>query len=221
VSAEQLSTRIVLVRHGESRCNALGIVGGQRGCTGLTPQGADEVGVLAERLVATGELAGTAALYSSTLARAIETAEILRPALERDRPGALPIIVEPALREIDPGQADGLTWGQLVEQYGPFEVGMVDRPWAPGGESWVGFVARAAAAVERLADAHPGQLVVVACHGGIVEATMLRFLPLASGVQRLSLKTKNASMTEWERTRGHWTLLRYNDGGESHPPPTP
>jgi probable phosphoglycerate mutase len=222
VSAEAPATRIVLVRHGESRCNVEGVVGGRRGCTGLSAQGADEVGALATRLSQSGELAGTAALYASSLPRAIETAEILRPALESGSGGvALPIVVEPELCEIDPGDADGLTWREVFDRFGPFDFDDVSRSAIPGCESWVEFVTRAARAVVQLADEHPGQLVVVACHGGIVEASMLRLLPLAAGVERLNLKTKNASMTEWERADGRWTLLRYNDGGVAHPPVMP
>jgi 2,3-bisphosphoglycerate-dependent phosphoglycerate mutase len=210
VSAEQQATRIVLVRHGESRCNVEQVVGGRRGCTGLTPHGVEQVQALADRLLATGELAA-AALYASSLPRAIETAEILRPALEAGRAGALPVRVDAGLREIDPGEADGLTWREAIDRFGPVDL---SRPWTPGSEAWVDFVGRAAAAVERLADEHPGQLVVVACHGGIVEAAMVRFLPLGEGVDWLALRTKYASMTEWERVEGRWTLLRYNDGGE-------
>ena len=222
MSAEPGATRIVLVRHGESRCNVDGIVGGRRGCTGLSEQGAEEVGALAARLVRSGELAGTTALYASSLPRAIETAEILRAALESGSGGvALPIRVEPELCEIDPGQADGLSWREVFDRFGPFDFDDVSRSAVPGCESWVDFVGRAAAAVVHLADVHPGQLVVVACHGGIVEASMLRLLPLADGVARLNLKTKNASMTEWERAGGRWTLLRYNDGGVAHPPIMP
>ncbi len=46
------STRVVLVRHGEAVCNINGIVGGQRGCTGLTDLGRRQVTALAERLAA-------------------------------------------------------------------------------------------------------------------------------------------------------------------------
>jgi len=213
VSAESEATRVVLVRHGESKCNADGVVGGQRGCTGLTPDGVDQVAALADRLAATGELGEVAALYASTLPRAIETAEILRPALERGG-AALPVIVEHTLREMEPGEADGLTWREVDERWGPIDPEVVDRPWAPGCEAWLDFAARAAGAVERVADAHPGRLVVIACHGGVIEASLVRFLPSAPGGGRLGLRPKYASMTEWEREDGRWVLLRYNDGGE-------
>ena len=74
-------TRLVIVRHGEAVSNAEDIVAGHVGCTGLTERGRRQVAALAERLRRTGELEGAAALYSSVLRRAVETAEILRPAL--------------------------------------------------------------------------------------------------------------------------------------------
>ena len=218
MSTEGPSTRLVLVRHGESRCNVGQVIGGQRGCTGLTPRGAEQVAVLAARLSRTGELAGTAALYASSLPRAIETAEILRPALEGGGGQALPVHVDAGLREIDPGEADGLSWREAIDRFGPVDL---SRQWLPGSEAWADFIDRAAATLERLVAAHRGQLVVAACHGGIVEASMLRFLPLGDGVDWLPLRTKYASMTEWECVDGHWTLLRYNDGGEPSAPVLP
>jgi 2,3-bisphosphoglycerate-dependent phosphoglycerate mutase len=67
-------TRIVLVRHGESLAQELGILGGHTGCTGLSTRGRRQAGALRERLASTGELAGAAALYASVMPRAIETA---------------------------------------------------------------------------------------------------------------------------------------------------
>ena len=43
-------TRIVLVRHGESRAQELGILGGHDGCTGLSDLGREQVGRLRDRL---------------------------------------------------------------------------------------------------------------------------------------------------------------------------
>ena len=58
-------TRIVLVRHGESRAQELGILGGHDGCQGLSDVGREQVGRLRDRLAATGELSEATALYAS------------------------------------------------------------------------------------------------------------------------------------------------------------
>lgn len=198
---------MVLVRHGEAACNVAGVVGGVAGCSGLTDLGRDQVQALRRRLAVTGELAGATALYASMLPRAQETASILAPTIGS---GQLPVHARCSLCELHPGRSDGLTWAAAIEQFGePNWDTDPSIPLAPEGESWSGFVERASAGVADVAEAHPGQLVVVACHAGVIEATMLAWL--AVGRSRLQLHTTHASITEWEHAQGRWRLLRYND----------
>jgi broad specificity phosphatase PhoE len=214
------ATRMVLVRHGEAVCNVSGVCGGRRGCDGLTERGRGQVIGLRDRLLATGELAGTNALYASVLPRAIETAELLAPALAVAVAGTVPgpeVIQECGLCELHPGEADGLSWGEFTDRFGTLDWDTdPDQPIAPGGESWTGFVNRVAENLDLVAAAHPGQLVVVACHAGVVEASLLAKLPVAGGLSgaRLQLRTEHASMTTWEIDGDRWRLLRYNDAVE-------
>jgi len=202
------STRLVLVRHGEAKCNVDGVVGGPRGCRGLSPVGARQADALALRLAATGELAGASALYASVLQRALDTAD----AIARWVGGGMTPVADCALCELHPGDADGLTWAEFSERYGePDWDADPGTPLAPGGESWSSFVQRAHRALVELAARHQGSTVVVVCHAGVVESAMLRFLPLASGEARLGLRTAHTSITEFETTDGGWRLLRYND----------
>lgn len=207
-------TRLVLVRHGEAVCNVSGVCGGRTGCTGLTERGIEQVEKLRDRLAVTGELAGTDVLYASVLPRAIRTGEILAPALAGGDGPILSVIPECGLCELHPGEADALTWAQFAERFGPLDWDEnPDQVIAPGGESWTGFVNRAADMVAALADRHRGQLVVVACHAGVIEASLLGLLPVAGGRQgtRLQLRTQHASLTTWEIDDGRWRLLGYND----------
>jgi 2,3-bisphosphoglycerate-dependent phosphoglycerate mutase len=217
-------TRLVLVRHGEARCNVDGVIGGVRGCTGLTADGRGQAARLARRLSRTGELGPVAALYSSVLPRAVETAAIVAPALtwaDGEGPG---VTRDCALCELHPGDADGLTWDEYSSRFAqPDWDADPSTPIAPGGEGWTAFVGRAAAALERVASAHPGGTVVVVTHAGVVEASMLRFLPVDPRVARLGLHTAHASMTVWLDPVGgsartgpdgnsrRWRLERYND----------
>ena len=94
--------------------------------------GAQQVERLRDRLASTGELAEAVALYSSLMPRAIETAEILAPAL-----GGLEVRSECDFCEGHPGEADGLTWAELDERY-PVESGWDgNTKRAPGWETWV------------------------------------------------------------------------------------
>lgn len=201
------ATRVVLVRHGESVCGRSGIVGGRRGCRGLTDAGRAEAGALAARLVAGGELSEAAALYSSVLPRAVETAGIIAPGVGG---GELELRQDCDLCELHPGEADGRRFEEIVDALPDWDADPT-TPLAPGGEGWTPFVDRAAGAVAALARRHRGQLVVAVCHGGVVEATMLRLGRMGEPSDRLGLPTRHTSLTEWERCGDRWRLVRYND----------
>jgi probable phosphoglycerate mutase len=208
-------SRIVLVRHGEAECNLNRVVGGQKGCTGLTDLGRRQVSVLADRLYETGELREATALYSSVLPRALETAERLRPVVGPG-PGALgPVREDCDFCELHPGDCDGMVWEDVVDTFGvPDWDTDPTVPIAPGGESWSGFVVRASDAVKKIVHQHPGELVVAATHAGVIEATMIRFLGVSPDVYRRGwVRIVHASLTEWEWVpeEDRWILLRFND----------
>jgi probable phosphoglycerate mutase len=201
------STHLVLVRHGEANCNAKGIVGGHRGCTGLSALGVAQAEALRARWEATGEMRGADALYASVLPRAIQTADIIAPAL-----GDLDLTTDCDLCELHPGECDGMTWDEFSRLYPRPDFRLdPDRPLSPGGESWSAFRRRVDVTLRALADRHAGETVVVACHGGVVNASLVAFLGLAHDGTGLDLRTRNTSITEWEREDGNWRLLRYND----------
>ena len=203
------ATRLVLVRHGEAACNVAGIVGGRRGCTGLTQLGVRQAEALRDRLLRTEELAATEAVYASVLARARQTAAVIAPGIGG---GSLAVAEECDLCELHPGEGDGLTWAAFSERFGePDWDADPTTPLAPGGESWDGFVDRAAAALGTLAQRHRGGRVVAVCHAGVIESSLIAFVPV-SPRRRLKLRTAHVSLTEWEHDDDQgWRLLRYND----------
>jgi len=201
------SCALVLVRHGEARCNVEGLVGGPRGCLGLTPRGREQVGLLARHLARTGELRAAGALYSSPLPRAQQTAGLLAPVVG---PGDLPMRLAGALAELHPGPLDGHRWDEVVRtREVPDWDQDPDRPLAPGAESWSAFVVRAVAGLEALARQHPGTTVVACCHAGVIEAAMVTWL--GSRRRRLGLPVAHASLTWFEQRNGAWVLVRFND----------
>lgn len=206
------ASRLVLVRHGQGHVNVSGRIGGHETCSGLTERGRSQAASMAARLARTGELSGASVLYASQLERARETAEILAPSLGLD-PTA--IIRRCGLCELHPGEADGLIWEDYVER---FDAPDFDRspelPFAPGGESWNAFVERCAAELDDIAQAHAGELVVIATHAGVIEASMLTKLAGSPGGgphRRLRLPTEHLSLTVWQVADGRWRLERYND----------
>lgn len=160
--------RLVLVRHGESVGNAERRLQGQ-GDYPLTERGHDQSRRLAERLAALD----LAAVYSSPIPRARETAEVVA-ALHK-----LPVVPLPGVREYDFGDAAGLTYREIVERYpevveayrsGP------DYPHFPGEEGREAFHERVTAALWGLAERHPGQSVVAVTHAGPIAVFCLEVL---------------------------------------------
>ncbi len=199
-------TRLMFIRHGESYANANGLAGGPLGDGGLTPLGRRQVQALVDRLSMSAELSKAGAFYTSALPRAIETGQMLRVVLPKLEP-----VVDASFNEISVGEGDGLAWAEYVERYGAPDWDLEpDALTAPGGESLLGFHERCREAIERTVAAHPKELVVIVCHGGVIEQAMKTYQGVAPEV-RLRPRIENCSMTEIEFREGWRRLLRYND----------
>ena len=155
------STRIFAIRHGETAWNRETRIQGQLDIP-LNDRGLAQARRVAHALA--GE--PLAAVYTSDLARARQTAEAI--AAETGRP----LQLDPGLRERAFGRFEGQTWAEIGERW-PEDA----RRWrqrevdfAPGGgETLTVFYARCIDAVERLARAHPGEAIVIVAHGGVMD----------------------------------------------------
>lgn len=161
-------TELWLIRHGESTSNRDGQFQGW-GQSPLSPMGQAQAARLADYLHGRG----FQALYSSDLARAVETAEPVSRRLD------LMLRHDKRLRELDFGHWTGLTGDEIAEQF-PEE--WRERPrFDParrrgGGESFYDLQARAVPALTEIAQAHPGQRVLVVSHGGVIRAYVAHLL---------------------------------------------
>jgi broad specificity phosphatase PhoE len=205
-------TRLVLVRHGESQVTVDRVIGGHRTCSGLSELGREQSGCLRDRLQRTGELDG-GVLIASNFARALETAGIFGPAMGSAEP-----IEIAGFGEHDPGpDLDGATFAAYVEQFGsPNFGGDPHFDVFPGGETVAAFHLRVGSALSQVLDEQAGKLIVVSCHGGVVDAIFRQLLRTApTGI--FDLWTTNTSITEFVLSSDsaardqRWRLVRYND----------
>lgn len=154
------SNEVLLVRHGETDDNAAARFQGQRD-TQLNERGREQSRALAERLH--GE--GLRALYSSPLARARATAQIVGAAL------GLEPVLDDRLMEADAGEWAGRMIADVIAAApGDWERWRRADPTFrfPGGESVAEQTARMSAA---LADVAAGPLpALVVTHGGSIRA---------------------------------------------------
>lgn len=147
------ATRILLVRHGQSEWNAVGRWQGQ-----ADPPLSDQ-GRLQAREAARA-IGAVDAVWASDLQRAVETATIIA-----DHVGVGPVVIDTDLRERDAGEFSGLTRAEIEERF-PGYLAAHRRPpsWEPDDV----LLARATAALGRIAAAVPGGDVLVVSHGGLV-----------------------------------------------------
>jgi broad specificity phosphatase PhoE len=200
-------TRLVLIRHGESRATVERYLGGHRSCTGLTEFGRLQSLALRERLLRGHDVAASA-LVASNFPRATETAKIIAPAL-----GSLQVDVDAGWGEHDPGpDCDGMKYSDFVEKYGqPRWDGDPHDVVFPGGETIAQFHDRIMETVQRTVRNNIGGTVVIACHGGVIDAVMRNTLHMHQ-TGKFEMHTVNTSLTELVHVQGSkWRLIRYND----------
>jgi broad specificity phosphatase PhoE len=201
--------RLILVRHGDAHAGLHGVIGGERGCTGLTPLGRRQAEALRDHLQR-GHLRADV-MMASRLPRAIETARIIAPALGFDD-----FAQDCDLCEVHTGEADGLAWTEYATRYGHLDMATEpDRVFAPGGESWNSFNERVQRTLQRLARDHADQTVVAVCHAGVIMASVRSIFDIPHPGTGAQLRPTNTGLTEWEHdpSLDRWTLRTFNDAG--------
>ena len=151
--------RLLLVRHGETDWNRQHRVQGHTDVP-LNATGRGQAEALAERL----ETTTLAAVYSSDLARARETAETIA------RSQGLDVVTDAALREKNFGSWEGLTDVEIAERFPEAVRGR----WGDG-ETTEDVAGRVLPAIERIRARHPVGTVVVVTHGGPMRLVLDQF----------------------------------------------
>lgn len=209
---DRVLTSFVLIRHGESVANANRLIGGPRTCQGLSPVGRAQVEALGRRLKLTGELDG-ALLMASHYRRAIETATIVSDAVGLGEP-----IVDDGWGELDPGpEADGWSFDEFVAKYGALEWPPdPDVSAFPAGETVNELRVRVAATLERVAAEHPGRVIAVGTHGGVVDQVLRHVTdtPAFGGFDLWTINSSLSGVSRW--STGRWRVDRYNDAAHLH-----
>jgi broad specificity phosphatase PhoE len=197
-----MSTRVILVRHGETQWNR------ERRCQGFTDVPLSEVGLeQAERLSRALSRESLAAVFSSDLIRARKTAEIIA------RPHQLPVQVDARLRELNQGILEGQNMEGLLAHHAELLKAWMADPahtQMPQGESLLEIQARGWAAIREIVERHPDRTVAVVAHNLLNVAVICRALDLDLNHFR-RLKQHSSAINEIEFGLHGTTLIRLND----------
>ena len=159
------ATRILAIRHGETAWNVDTRIQGQLDI-GLNDTGRWQAQRTAQALAHED----IAAVYSSDLSRAFETAQTIANALSARC--ALQVVPHLGLRERHFGHFQGKTWAE-IETHWPEDAlqwRQRDPEWSPiEGESLLQLRERIAQCVHELAQQHTGEQIVLVAHGGVMD----------------------------------------------------
>lgn len=160
--------RVLLVRHGDTELNSAERYWG-RSDVKLSAAGIEQAEKLRERLA----VEKIDAVYSSDMERSLVTAEIIASSHQ------LAVITCAELREVNFGQLEGLTFGEISRLYPE-----VAKLWAerspklkyPGGESLVKFNNRVSKFLNRLDKHTVGETILIVAHAGVLRTLVCQLL---------------------------------------------
>jgi alpha-ribazole phosphatase len=134
-----------------------------------------------------------AAVFTSDLQRSVTTARALAESFD------LPCITRPALREIDFGKWEGLTWDEVEELDSAFAQQWLESfpdLTPPGGESIELFEARVMAEMDYLITLSESRSIIVVSHAGVMRVVLRNLCGFDE-------------KTAWALTRPYCCTVRY------------
>ena len=197
-----MTTRFIVVRHGETEWNVEARVQGQLDSR-LTANGRAQALAIGKRLADEPfDL-----IVSSDLGRAMDTAEQI--AAHR----SIPILADARLRERHFGVGQGHTYEELDRKWPNVfsRAGHVDPDVViPEGETRRQFQERVRGAFESLAREHDGKRIAVVCHGGVL-AALYRIIHAIPLVEARSIPIANASYNAVAFEADAWAIEAWDD----------
>ena len=200
------TTNVLLVRHGQSKGNAERRFGGHT-ATPLSARGRKQ----AEATARTLKAESLTAIYSSDLARAVETA---RPLSNLTR---LPINDTSAFRERSVGVMEGLTFEDAAQQHPEQYAALLRRDFEhvlTGGESYRQLLDRAWQKLDETIEENRGGKIAVFSHTGTICILALHLMGALDSpeLKPVWIASSNCGISRFElRADGFVRVLNLND----------
>ena len=196
------STKVILIRHGETEWNLSGRWQGHADSP-LSPRGVSQAVALGERM----SKESLDHFYTSDLERAQHTSRLVG---EPSGWSANPV---ESLRERDLGVLEGLTTDEMLQKHpSEYQSFRNDGPdyQVPGGESFRQFCDRCSQALEEVSARHPGERIGLVTHGGFLGAIFRYVLKIPLDAER-NYVLLNCSINRLEKTNKGWNLVSWGD----------
>ncbi len=160
-----MTTRLTLIRHGETDWNVSGT------WQGIAPVPLNDNGIKQVRVAAPYlQNAGITRIISSDLKRCRQTAEIVAEQLN------LPVVHDQRWREIDLGRWQGLKKAEIMtwdgDAYNQFQASEYLSRQFPDGESQQQHIDRTTQAMLEIALAYASEHILIVTHGGSIRCAL-------------------------------------------------
>ena len=201
-----LATTVLLIRHGQSRGNAERRFGGHT-ATPLSARGRNQAQTTARTL----KSESITAIYSSDLARAMETAQPLAKLT------GLAINGTSAFRERSVGVMEGLTFEDAAQQHPEQYAALLRRDFEyvlSGGESYRQLLDRARQKLDEIIEENRGGRIAVFSHTGTICILALHLMGAldAPELKPVWISSANCGIARFElRNDGFVRVLSIND----------
>ena len=201
-----LATNVLLIRHGQSKGNAERRFGGHTP-TPLSARGRNQAQATARTL----KSESVTAIYSSDLARAMETA---RPLSQLT---GLPVNGTDAFRERSVGVMEGLTFEDAAQQHPEQYAALLRRDFEhvlTGGESYRQLLDRSRQKLDEIIEENRGGKIAVFSHTGTICILALHLMGAldAPELKPVWISSANCGITRFElRHDGFVRVLVVND----------
>ncbi len=202
-----MAKTVTLIRHAETNANRVGRWQGFQD-SGISPRGETQLVALAGRQ--NGQRPDV--LIASDLPRTMRTASVLGDP-----------VANPAWREFDVGDWEGLTSAEITDRFpGQMDAFLRGDAIAPGGgENMADFRRRVVSAFETVVDSiDDEQSAVVVTHGGVIWSTMSYVLGLTGGALRMIPSHNTASTHIRVEEDGTMQVAVFNDATHLTEPST-
>ena len=202
----QLSTQVLLIRHGQSEGNAAGRFGGHT-ATPLSKRGRKQALATAHALASES----LTAIYSSDLPRATETAAPLAKLIKVKIQGT------EAFRERSVGVMEGLTFEEAAQKHPDQYAALLRRDFEhvlSGGESYRQLLDRAARKLDEVIETHKGGRIGVFSHTGTICILVLHLMGAldAPELKAVWIASSNCGISRFDlREDGFLRVLTVND----------
>lgn len=195
-------TRLILIRHGETKTNTVGKIHKYSDTEELTQNGVSQIEKVAKAI----EKENPKIIFCSQEKRAKQSAQIISSKLN------VPSVEVSGLEERNWGDFAGLSFQEIKMKAGMDNMSLDERYnfVPPNGESWKDIETRLSDSLNKIISENKDKTVVLVTHGGSIRILMPHLLGVGRE-ESFKYDPDNGSISIFDYINGKFSKVKYND----------